>query len=128
MIRAWFIGMYTQLDGASPAEVIRDGRLKEALAAATYKVHAESGGMFRHSSPISSSSGSLWIPRSPPGICCRSIETNSSPRRGEGPRGIQIKVQLTATVRLTSTTAANTRLSEERAASRRREASGSRGR
>ena len=47
MIRAWFIGMYTQLDGASPAEVIRDGRLKEALAAATYKVHAESGGMFR---------------------------------------------------------------------------------
>lgn len=34
VIRAWFIGMNPQLDDDSPAEVIRDGRLKEALAAA----------------------------------------------------------------------------------------------
>jgi len=32
--RAWFIGMNPQLEDDSPAEVIRDGRLKEALAAA----------------------------------------------------------------------------------------------
>lgn len=32
--RAWFIGMNPQLEDASPAEVIRDGRLKDALAAA----------------------------------------------------------------------------------------------
>jgi hypothetical protein len=32
--RAWFIGMNPQLDDDSPAEAIRDGRLKEALAAA----------------------------------------------------------------------------------------------
>jgi len=34
VIRAWFIGMNPQLDDDSPAEVIREGRLKEALAAA----------------------------------------------------------------------------------------------
>jgi hypothetical protein len=34
VIRAWFIGMNPQLDDDSPAEVIRDGRLKDALAAA----------------------------------------------------------------------------------------------
>lgn len=34
VIRAWFIGMNPQLDDDSPAEAIRDGRLKEALAAA----------------------------------------------------------------------------------------------
>ena len=34
VIRAWFIGMNPQLDDDSPAEVIRDGRVKEALAAA----------------------------------------------------------------------------------------------
>lgn len=32
--RAWFIGMNPQLEDVSPAEVIRDGRLKDALAAA----------------------------------------------------------------------------------------------
>lgn len=32
--RAWFIGMNPQLDDDSPAEAIREGRLKEALAAA----------------------------------------------------------------------------------------------
>ncbi len=34
VVRAWFIGMNPQLDDDSPAEAIRDGRLKEALAAA----------------------------------------------------------------------------------------------
>jgi len=34
VIRAWFIGMSPQLDDDSPAEAIRDGRLKEAMAAA----------------------------------------------------------------------------------------------
>lgn len=34
VIRAWFIGMNPQLDDDSPAEAIRNGRLKEALAAA----------------------------------------------------------------------------------------------
>jgi hypothetical protein len=34
VIRAWFIGMNPQLDDDSPAEAIRDGRLKEAMAAA----------------------------------------------------------------------------------------------
>ncbi len=32
--RAWFIGMNPQLDDDSPAEVIRNGGLKEAMAAA----------------------------------------------------------------------------------------------
>jgi len=32
--RAWFVGMNPQLGDDSPAEVIRDGRLKDALAAA----------------------------------------------------------------------------------------------
>ena len=32
--RAWFIGMNPQLDDDSPADAIREGRLKEALAAA----------------------------------------------------------------------------------------------
>ena len=31
--RAWFIGMNPQLDGEAPADVIRDGRFKEVLAA-----------------------------------------------------------------------------------------------
>jgi hypothetical protein len=34
VVRAWFIGMNPQLDDDSPAEAIREGRLKEALAAA----------------------------------------------------------------------------------------------
>jgi len=34
VIRAWFIGMNPQLEDDSPAEAIRDGRLKEALGAA----------------------------------------------------------------------------------------------
>lgn len=34
VVRAWFIGMNPQLDDDSPAEAIRDGRLKETLAAA----------------------------------------------------------------------------------------------
>lgn len=34
VIRAWFIGMNPQLDDDSPAEAIREGRLKETLAAA----------------------------------------------------------------------------------------------
>ena len=34
MIRAWFIGMNPQLDDESPAEVIREGRVKDALTAA----------------------------------------------------------------------------------------------
>ncbi len=33
-VKAWFIGLNPQLGDVSPAEVIRDGRLKEALAAA----------------------------------------------------------------------------------------------
>jgi hypothetical protein len=33
-VRAWFIGMNPQLDDASPSEVIRAGRLQDALAAA----------------------------------------------------------------------------------------------
>ena len=34
VIRAWFIGMNPQLDDDSPAQAIREGRLKEALGAA----------------------------------------------------------------------------------------------
>lgn len=34
VVRAWFIGMNPQLDDDPPAEAIRAGRLKEALAAA----------------------------------------------------------------------------------------------
>lgn len=34
VIRAWFIGMNPQLNDDSPADVIHEGRLKEALAAA----------------------------------------------------------------------------------------------
>jgi hypothetical protein len=34
VIRAWFIGMNPQLDDDSPADTVRDGRLKEALGAA----------------------------------------------------------------------------------------------
>jgi hypothetical protein len=34
VVRAWFIGMNPQLDDDSPAEAIREGRLKEALSAA----------------------------------------------------------------------------------------------
>ena len=34
VVRAWFIGMNPQLDDDSPAEAIRDGRLKDTLAAA----------------------------------------------------------------------------------------------
>jgi len=34
VVRAWFIGMNPQLEDDSPAEAIRDGHLKEALAAA----------------------------------------------------------------------------------------------
>ncbi|HEY5244809.1 MAG TPA: hypothetical protein VIJ60_04010 [Acidimicrobiales bacterium] len=34
VIRAWFIGMNPQLDDESPAEVIREGRVKDALTAA----------------------------------------------------------------------------------------------
>ncbi len=34
VVRAWFVGMNPQLNDESPAEVIREGRLKEALAAA----------------------------------------------------------------------------------------------
>lgn len=34
VVRAWFIGMNPQLDDDSPAEAIREGRLKETLAAA----------------------------------------------------------------------------------------------
>ena len=34
VVRAWFIGMNPQLNDDSPAEAIRDGRLKEALTAA----------------------------------------------------------------------------------------------
>lgn len=34
VVRAWFIGMNPQLGDDSPAEAIRDGRLKETLAAA----------------------------------------------------------------------------------------------
>ena len=33
-VRAWFIGLDPYLDDVSPAEVIREGRLQEALAAA----------------------------------------------------------------------------------------------
>jgi hypothetical protein len=34
VIRAWFVGMNPQLDDDAPAEAIREGRLKETLAAA----------------------------------------------------------------------------------------------
>ena len=34
VVRAWFIGLNPQLDDASPAEAIHEGRLKEALGAA----------------------------------------------------------------------------------------------
>jgi hypothetical protein len=34
VVRAWFIGMNPQLEDDSPAEAIRSGKLKEALAAA----------------------------------------------------------------------------------------------
>lgn len=34
VVRAWFIGMNPQLDDDSPAEAIRQGRLKDTLAAA----------------------------------------------------------------------------------------------
>jgi hypothetical protein len=34
VVRAWFIGMNPQLDDDSPATAIREGRLKEVLAAA----------------------------------------------------------------------------------------------
>lgn len=34
VVRAWFIGLNPQLDDDPPADAIRDGRLKEALAAA----------------------------------------------------------------------------------------------
>jgi len=34
VVRAWFIGMNPQLEDDSPAEVIHEGRLKDALAAA----------------------------------------------------------------------------------------------
>lgn len=34
VVRAWFIGMNPQLDDASPAQAIRDGQLKETIAAA----------------------------------------------------------------------------------------------
>jgi hypothetical protein len=33
-VKAWFIGLNPQLDDTSPAEAIREGRLREALAAA----------------------------------------------------------------------------------------------
>ncbi len=33
-IRAWFIGMNPELDDMSPAEIIRDGQLKDAMGAA----------------------------------------------------------------------------------------------
>jgi hypothetical protein len=33
-VKAWFIGLNPQLGDTSPAEAIREGRLKEALAAA----------------------------------------------------------------------------------------------
>ncbi|ACZ40538.1 MAG: XRE family transcriptional regulator [Sphaerobacter thermophilus] len=33
-VKAWFIGLNPQLDDRSPAEVIREGQLREALAAA----------------------------------------------------------------------------------------------
>jgi hypothetical protein len=33
-VRAWFLGMDPRLDDTSPAEAIREGRLKEAMAAA----------------------------------------------------------------------------------------------
>jgi hypothetical protein len=33
-VRAWFIGMNPQLDDEAPADVIRDGRFREAMAAA----------------------------------------------------------------------------------------------
>jgi predicted exporter len=34
VVRAWFIGLNPQLDDESPAEAIREGRLKEAMNAA----------------------------------------------------------------------------------------------
>ena len=34
IVKAWFIGLNPQLDDVSPAETIREGRLKEAKAAA----------------------------------------------------------------------------------------------
>lgn len=34
IVKAWFIGLNPQLDDTSPAEVIHEGRLKEALYAA----------------------------------------------------------------------------------------------
>jgi hypothetical protein len=34
VVKAWFIGLNPQLDDESPAEVIREGRLKEAMNAA----------------------------------------------------------------------------------------------
>lgn len=33
-VKAWFIGLNPQLDDTSPAEAIRDGKLRESLAAA----------------------------------------------------------------------------------------------
>lgn len=39
-VRAWFIGLNPQLDDVSPAEAIREGRLKDALAAARTFVFA----------------------------------------------------------------------------------------
>ena len=34
VVKAWFIGLNPQLDDESPAEAIREGRLKEAMSAA----------------------------------------------------------------------------------------------
>ncbi|HOF36884.1 MAG TPA: hypothetical protein PLZ83_08425 [Dermatophilaceae bacterium] len=39
-VRAWFMGMNPQLDDLSPAEAIRDGRSRDAMAAARAFVNA----------------------------------------------------------------------------------------
>jgi hypothetical protein len=38
-VRAWFIGMNPQLDDEAPADVIREGRFREAMAAAKAFMH-----------------------------------------------------------------------------------------
>lgn len=41
VVRAWFIGMNPQLDGAAPAEAIAEGRVHDVLAAARAFVNAD---------------------------------------------------------------------------------------
>jgi hypothetical protein len=49
VVKAWFIGLNPQLDDESPAEAIREGRLKEAMNAARAFVAGVKGAALRRS-------------------------------------------------------------------------------